>query len=115
MAIMTKSITLQTLLQRHLSDYQQSHPLDANRLKVCDHLLRCHTPALGGLSYECDHCEREIPLYHSCRDRHCPQCQQRATRQWSERQQQAVLPVPITTWYSPYHMNSTAGYNCTMK
>ena len=90
---MTKSITLQSLLQRHLSDYQQSHQLDANRLKVCDHLLRCHTPALGGLSYECDHCEREIPLYHSCRDRHCPQCQQRATRQWSDRQQQAVLPV----------------------
>ena len=37
-------------------------------------------------------------MYHSCRDRHCPQCQQRATRQWSERQQQAVLPV------SYYHL-----------
>jgi hypothetical protein len=85
--------TLQSLLQHHLLDYGKSHQLDGNRLKVCDHLLSCHTPALGGLSYECDHCEREIPIYHSCRDRHCPQCQQRATRQWSERQQQAVLPV----------------------
>lgn len=85
--------TLQCLLQQHLREYGKSHPLDGNRLKVCDHLLRCHTPALGGLSYECDHCAREIPRYHSCRDRHCPQCQQRATRQWSERQQQAVLPV----------------------
>ena len=95
---MTKSLTLQSLFQQHLSDYKQSHQLDVNRLKVCDHLLRCHTPALGGLNYECDHCEREIPIYHSCRDRHCPQCQQRATRQWSERQQQAVLPV------SYYHL-----------
>ena len=76
--------TLQSLLQRQLSAYSQQHKLDANRLKVCDHLLSCHTPALGGLAYECSHCEREIPLYHSCRDRHCPQCQQRATRQWSE-------------------------------
>ena len=90
---MTKSLTLQSLLQQHLNTYSQHHKLDANRLKVCDHLLSCHTPALGGLSYECDHCERVVPMYHSCRDRHCPQCQQRATRQWSERQQQAVLPV----------------------
>ncbi len=90
---MTKSITLQSLFQQHLDDYSQSHKLDGNRLKVCNHLTSCHTPALGGLAYECDHCEREMPLYHSCRDRHCPQCQQRATRQWSERQQQAVLPV----------------------
>ena len=84
---------LQMLLQQHLSDYSQHHKLDNNRLKVCRHLLSCHTPALGGLNYQCDHCETEVPQYHSCRDRHCPQCQQRATRQWSERQQQAVLPV----------------------
>ena len=56
-------ITLQSLFQQHLSDYEQSHQLDANRLKVCDHLLRCHTPELGGLSYECDHCEQEIPFH----------------------------------------------------
>jgi len=95
---MTKSITLQSLLQQHLPDYRQSHQLDGNRLKVCDHLLSCHTPALGGMSYQCDHCEREIPLYHSCRDRHCPQCQNRASRQWRDKQQQATLPV------SYYHL-----------
>lgn len=84
---------LQTLLQQYLSDYSQHQRLDTHRLKVCRHLLSCHTPALGGLNYQCDHCDTEVPQYHSCRDRHCPQCQQRATRQWSERQQQAVLPV----------------------
>ena len=90
---MSESITLQSLLRQHLPDYSRDHKLDSNRLKVCDHLLSCHTPALGGIQYQCDHCESEVPLYHSCRDRHCPQCQQRATRQWCERQQQAVLPV----------------------
>lgn len=86
-------LTLQQLLDQRLDDYGQAHKLDSHRLKVCRHILNCHTPALGGLSYECDHCEREIPIYHSCRDRHCPQCQQRATRQWCEQQQQATLPV----------------------
>ena len=87
------NLTLQQLLHHHLDDYTRSHPVDSNRLKVCRHLSNCHTPAMGGIQYQCDHCEQEVPLYHSCRDRHCPQCQQRATRQWCERQQQAVLPV----------------------
>jgi len=90
---MTESITLQGILQQHLGDYGQSHKLDGNRLKVCDHLLACHTEALGGLQYQCDHCEQEVPLYHSCRDRHCPQCQNRASQQWRDKQQRAVLPV----------------------
>ncbi len=90
---MTECITLQGIFEQYLDDYSQIHKLDANRLKVCDHLLACHTPALGGLHYQCDHCEHEVPLYHSCRDRHCPQCQQRASKQWRDKQQQAVLPV----------------------
>ena len=90
---MTEPITLQGLLQQHLPDYGQNHKLDPNRLKVCNHLLACHTPALGGINYQCDHCETQVPLYHSCRDRHCPQCQHRATKQWRDKQQQAVLPV----------------------
>ncbi|MBN4063860.1 IS91 family transposase [Cardiobacterium sp. AH-315-I02] len=87
------SLSVQQLLQQHLDNYSHAHKLDSHRLKVCRHLLNCHTPALGGLQYQCDHCDTQVPLYHSCRDRHCPQCQQRATRRWTERQQQDVLPV----------------------
>ncbi|MBE9563800.1 MAG: IS91 family transposase [Proteobacteria bacterium] len=81
------------MLQQHLEDYRHTHQLDSHRLKVCRHLLNCHTAAMGGLQYQCDHCNTPVPLYHSCRDRHCPGCQQRATRQWAQRQQQDVLPV----------------------
>jgi hypothetical protein len=87
------SLSVQQLLQQHLDNYSHTHKLDSHRLKVCRHLLNCHTPALRGLQYQCDHCDTQVPLYHSCRDRHCPQCQQRATKQWAERQQQDVLPV----------------------
>ena len=87
------NFTLQQLLQQHLEEYGHEHKLDSHRLKVCRHLLNCHTSALGGLQYQCDHCNYPVLQYHSCRDRHCPQCQQRATRQWSENQQQDILPV----------------------
>ncbi|MFT5220706.1 MAG: hypothetical protein ACI9LO_001353 [Planctomycetota bacterium] len=86
-------LTLQALLQQHLDAYGQHHPIDRHRLKVCRHLLSCQTPALGGINYQCGHCDTEVPLYHSCRDRHCPQCQHRASRRWCEHQQQAILPV----------------------
>lgn len=86
-------LTLQRLLDQHLDGYTQNHKLDSQRLKVCRHLMHCHTPAMGGIGYQCNYCDHEVPLYHSCRDRHCPQCQQRASRQWCDRQQQAVLPV----------------------
>jgi hypothetical protein len=90
---MIESLTIQQLLQQHFAEYLSSHQLDRHRLKVCQHLLNCHTPVLGGIRYQCDHCHSQFPLYHGCRDRHCPQCQARATRRWSQRQQQDILPV----------------------
>jgi hypothetical protein len=90
---MNEPASIQRLLEQQLAIYAGSHKLDSHRLKVCRHLVTCHTPALGGIQYQCDHCHDEVPQYHSCRDRHCPQCQQRASRRWSEQQQHAILPV----------------------
>lgn len=90
---MSESVTLQQLLHQYLPAYLSHHPLDRHRLKVCRHLQHCHTPALGGISYQCDHCHDQFPRYHGCRDRHCPQCQSRASRRWCEQQQADILPV----------------------
>ncbi len=91
---MSEPATVQGILQRFLS----TEHLDYQRQKVCTHLLDCRTEALGGLSWQCDTCGAEQPRYHACRDRHCPQCQGRAPRVWSERQQGNLLPV------SYYHL-----------
>lgn len=86
---MAEPATLQHVLRRFLSDA----PLDRQRRKVCAHLQACRTEAMGGRRLQCNHCEIEQCWYYGCRDRHCPQCQGRATNQWAERQQQHVLPV----------------------
>lgn len=80
-------------VQRILNRFLDPDSLDAHRRKICSHLQACRTAALGGLTWRCDHCADEQPRYHACRDRHCPQCQGRATRQWSERQRGHLLPV----------------------
>jgi len=85
-----EAINLQGVLARFLDRDQRLSP---RQWQVCSHIQSCRTAALGGLKRHCDHCDYEIPQYHACRDRHCPQCQWRASRRWCEQQQAAVLPV----------------------
>lgn len=68
--------------------------MDRHQRKVCSHLLACHTEAMGGSLLRCDACGEQQRGYHGCRDRHCPQCQGRATRRWAMGQHAAILPVP---------------------
>ncbi len=86
---MSEPVTVQHILARFLGEAN----LDRQRRKVCTHLLACRTEALGGMQLKCERCDTEQRWYHGCRDRHCPQCQRRATRLWAERQQSHLLPV----------------------
>jgi hypothetical protein len=55
---------------------------------------RCRTPALGGHVYTCPDCGEHEYVYHSCRNRHCPKCQQDRAQLWLEAQQGLLLPAP---------------------
>lgn len=55
---------------------------------------RCRTEALGGHVYQCPDCGEVQYSYHSCRNRHCPKCQQGAAQQWLEKQKDFLLPTP---------------------
>ncbi|MCX6037521.1 MAG: IS91 family transposase [Chloroflexi bacterium] len=77
----------------------------AYRQKYADRLLpshrramraieQCRTPALGGQVYSCPQCNQTQYSYHSCRNRHCPKCQNDKAQEWLEKQQNFLLPVP---------------------
>lgn len=57
-------------------------------------IVQCRTAALGGHVYGCAACNHTEFRYHSCRNRHCPQCQGDKAHQWLARQQEMLLPVP---------------------
>lgn len=84
---------LQAVFDRFLPVYQAKHTVNSVQQRACWHIEQCRTEALGGLQLHCGQCGYEQPQYHSCRDRHCPQCQGQAQLAWSEQQMQAVLPV----------------------
>ena len=55
---------------------------------------QCRTEVLGGQVYACPECGEVQYSYHSCRNRHCPKCQNEKAQEWLEAQQDLLLPVP---------------------
>ena len=66
-------------------------PSHGQAMRAIEH---CRTPALGGHIYTCDACDETLYLYHSCRNRHCPKCQNDKAYLWLEKQHDLLLPVP---------------------
>src|SRR4030042_4628747 len=62
--------------------------------KAMQHIASCRTPQMGGQKYLCKACDKIHYSYHSCRNRHCPKCQNDRTDDWLEKQFQLLLPVP---------------------
>lgn len=86
--------SMQAILATHLDEYRQHHRLSPQQARACHRIGICRTAALGGEQVQCDRCEFEQPRYHSCRNRHCPQCQRRASEAWCEARTAQLLPVP---------------------
>jgi hypothetical protein len=57
-------------------------------------LKRCRTSSLGGHVDKCDECGHIRISYNSCRNRHCPKCQNTQREAWVENRKQDLLSVP---------------------
>lgn len=77
---------------------------------VLSKIERCRTEAMGGGVYECSSCELTHYHYHSCRNRHCPQCQYQAGEVWLEKQQTNRLPTHyfMLTFTLPQELRAVA-------
>jgi Putative transposase/Transposase zinc-binding domain len=84
---------LRQLAPEYCKRFGSSMPLRHRR--VLNKILRCRTPALGGQLFQCPECPGFDYRYHSCNDRHCPQCGQTDAEDWLQRQRaRLLLPVP---------------------
>jgi hypothetical protein len=89
-------VSLAEVLRRHWAPYQRQFGarLPAAHRQAVQAILQCRTAALGGEVYRCADCRRDHFVYHSCNHRACPQCGHADAREWIERQQRKLLPVP---------------------
>ncbi len=102
---------LAEVLRRHGPAYLATHALPTAKAKVWRAILSCRTAALGGHVETCDTCGTTRHVYHSCRNRHCPQCQTRAKEAWLVRRRRELLPVPYfhLVFTLPHDLNSLIG------
>ena len=69
-----------------------SHGRPPAQQRALRDLVQCRTPALGGSLYQCDACGTLAYRYHSCRNRHCPKCQEDRAQDWLTRTRARLLP-----------------------
>jgi hypothetical protein len=91
------SLTVHQLLQQLAPEYlkQFGPAMPGRHRRVLRKILACRSPALGGELFRCPNCPGFVYRYHSCNDRHCPQCGQTDADDWLQRQRaRLLLPTP---------------------
>jgi hypothetical protein len=103
--------TLADVLRRFGAAYLARHTLSTPQAKAWRGIAACRTPALGGQRLACDACGHNHWQYHSCRNRHCPQCGTRAKDAWLQGRLAEVLPVPYAhlVFTLPHSLNALYG------
>src|SRR4030095_13065625 len=73
----------------------------------------CRTASLGGQLYYCAHCDEQRYSYHSCKNRHCPKCQNEQANEWLAAQQSLLLPIHhfLVTFTLPAELRALARRN----
>lgn len=109
---MAHGVGLADILRSRGQSYLATHVLSAVQEKAWRAIVACRTLLLGGHVECCDHCGVLRHVYHSCRNRHCPQCQTRAKEAWVAARRRELLPVPYfhLVFTLPHDLNSLA--NC---
>jgi hypothetical protein len=82
---------LADIIRRFGPSFAEQHHPDLHQQKVLEAVRLCRTAALGGHKERCTHCGHEHISYNSCRNRHCPKCQNREREMWI-RQIREMLP-----------------------
>ncbi len=73
--------------------YEQTHPTTTQQRRVLRAIVNCRTAALGSHREPCANCGRERIAYNSCRNRHCPKCQQQKQLLWTAQREAELLPI----------------------
>lgn len=74
-------------------EYRKNHKLPLQQRKVMFALEACRTSILGGHVDSCNNCDHKRISYNSCRNRHCPKCQNLNKEKWVEKLSCTLLPV----------------------
>lgn len=89
-------LELADIFRRYGPEYRATFAdhMPPSHLKAMTAIEQCRTEVLGGHVYQCTECGDLEYSYHSCKNRHCPKCQNDEATRWLEQQRVLLLPVP---------------------
>src|SRR5215813_12937823 len=100
------------IFRLHGAQYRakHGHRMLRSHLRAMRDIESCRTPSLGGEVYLCNRCDTFRYSYHSCKNRHCPKCQNNQANQWLEEQKELLLPVThfMVTFTLPEQLRALA-------
>lgn len=102
--------TLAEVLRHFGPGYLRTHGLSTAQARAWRAIVACRTAALGGARLRCEGCGAEQWRWHSCRNRHCPQCQSRDRDAWRAARTAELLAVPYChlVFTLPHELNALA-------
>jgi hypothetical protein len=87
-------LELSDIIRKYGDEFRKGRNLSQKQKCVLSAITNCRTERLGYHLDQCPECNYREISYNSCRDRHCPKCQGIARRQWVEKRNKQILPVP---------------------
>ncbi len=90
---MVEQQEIKQLLQTKIFGHPIAKQFNAYSQSVLKKLSACHTVKLGMHVYRCDSCQHQHYQYHSCGNRHCPNCGGLKREQWLQDRMSELLPT----------------------
>lgn len=88
---MQNKYTIHDIFQMYGDEYIQKHKLSKEQWKVFHAIRNCGTKNLGYHICTCKDCGEAYFGFNSCRDRHCPMCQNYAREKWIQKESSYLL------------------------
>ena len=105
--------TVQDIFLMYGPEYIKKHKLSKEQWKVYNAIIKCQTKKLGYHAITCKECGETTYGYNSCRNRHCPMCQNYAREKWIQNESKYLIDCPyfhiVTT--IPSELNEITMYN----
>ena len=81
------------IIRCHGGEFLGKHNVVAPVRRAFAHMALCRTSALGGHVEVCPECGDMHISYNSCRDRHCPKCQNKEREEWINCRREEIIPA----------------------
>lgn len=105
---MQKQITVNDIFREYGSDYIRRNHIGGQEKGIISLLSACRTNALECHFEKCNNCNYTTLAPNSCRNRHCPMCQQKDKVEWLKKRMQELLPTGYfhLVFTIPHELNS---------